>query len=298
MQSVAHNCASTVQGDTYRAWRKQYVSHVVTIGSIPVCAMRLTELLRAFSEVIETRRPCYACFCEAHLCVCAARDIGVRNALQEATFCLPDGVATTWGARLLGERLPERLTGPSVMLEVCRDGLTKGYRHFFYGGAQGIPNRLAERLSERFPKLNVAGVYSPPFRELTAEEDHRVVEAINTAAPDIVWVGLGAPKQEIWANTHHGRLTAPLILPVGAAFDIHSGNRRWAPAWVRKIGFEWFYRMLTGGRQTFLRYARHQPLFIALILKQAALRLLGTNEDSGPPPRENGSLYTRGSEDT
>ncbi len=258
-----------------RPWWTQSATHIVRIGVAPVCGLRLAEVLQAFDEMIAQRRSSYACFCEARLCVCAARDRRVRQALEEADFCLPDGVATTWGARLLGERLPERLTGPSVMLEVCRHGLAKGYRHFFYGGAPGIPERLSQRLCERFAGLQVVGTCSPPFRELTPGEDAGIVEMINRCDPDIVWVALGAPKQEVWTSNHLGRLSAPLILPVGAAFDFHSGNKKRAPLWIRNLGFEWLFRMLTEGRQVFLRYARNVPRFLAMILRQAAWRAVG-----------------------
>ncbi len=283
MQEPARSATGSVCHGDHRVWRRRSAMHIVRIGVVPVCGIRLAELLQAFDEVIERKETSYACFCGAHLCVCAARDSRVRQVLEEATFCLPDGVGATWGARLLGERLPERLAGPSVMLQVCQHGLARGYRHFFYGGAEGIPERLSQRLLERFPGLQVVGTYSPPFRELTPEEDEEAVHMINSCDPDIVWVGLGAPKQEIWTSNHLGRLSAPLILPVGAAFDFHSGNRKWAPSWVRKMGFEWLYRMFTGGRQVFLRYARNQPVFIAIILKQAVLRAMGLdgNERKG-----------------
>lgn len=276
MPKTTSSIISGVGDRGHRPRPRGYATHIVRIGVVPVCGIRLTELLRVFADAIAQRKSSYVCFCGAHLCVCAARDRRVRQALEEAAFCLPDGVGATWGARLLGERLPERLPGPSVMLEVCQHGLARGYHHFFYGGAKGVPDRLSEKLRERFPGLQVAGTYSPPFRELTTEEDEDVVDMINSCDPDIVWVGLGAPKQEIWASNHVGRLSAPLILPVGAAFDFHSGNKKWAPFWIRKIGFEWLYRMFTGGRRVFLRYTRHQPVFVAMILKQAVLRVTGT----------------------
>jgi N-acetylglucosaminyldiphosphoundecaprenol N-acetyl-beta-D-mannosaminyltransferase len=277
-QEITSGVTPGVCSSDHPPWQKRFAAPIVRIGVVPVCAIRLAELLHALDGVLERRTPSYACFCGAHLCVCAARDSRVRQTLQEADFCLPDGVATTLGARLLGEKLPERLPGPSVMLEVCQHGLTRGYRHFFYGGAKGIPDRLAERLQDRFPGLRVAGTYSPPFRELTPEEDEAVIDTINHCNADIVWVGLGAPKQEIWARDHLGRLSAPLILTVGAAFDFNSGNKRRAPLWVRKMGFEWLFRMLTEGRQMFLRYAQVVPLFSAMILKQAVLRAVGMDE--------------------
>jgi N-acetylglucosaminyldiphosphoundecaprenol N-acetyl-beta-D-mannosaminyltransferase len=280
-QQITTNVTPRVCRGDHRPWQRQSAAHLVRIGVVPVCAIRLTELLQAFDEMLEQRNPSYACFCGAHLCVCAARDSRVRQALQEADFCLPDGVAATLGARLLGERLPERLPGPSVMLDICRHGLARGYRHFFYGGAEGIPDRLAEKLRERFPGLQVAGTYSPPFRELTVEEDEAVVERINRSDPDIVWVGLGAPKQELWAQSHRGRLSASLILTVGAAFDFNSGHKRRAPLWVRQMGFEWLFRMLTEGRPMFFRYARIVPMFTAMILKQAIWQVVSRSEGDG-----------------
>ncbi len=294
MQEPVRSAAGSVCRGDPLTWRKPPAMRIVRIGAVPMCAIRLAELLHAFDEVLEQRHPSYVCFCEAHLCVCAARDSRVRRALQEAHFCLPDGVAATLGARLLGKRLPERLPGPSVMMDVCEHGLARGFRHFFYGGAQGIPDRLSEKLRERFPGLQVAGTYSPPFRELTPEEDEAVVVMINRCRPDIVWVGLGAPKQEIWARDHLGRLSAPLILTVGAAFDFNSGNKQRAPLWIRKAGFEWLFRMLTEGRHMFLRYARIVPLFMAMILKQAVLQNLGKGEDPAGTTREEQCLHTRG----
>jgi len=251
----------------------------IRIGVLHIHAISLPDLLNVFDETIRRKESAYACFCEAHLCVQAAKDSRVRHVLTEATFLLPDGVATTWGARLLGQRFPERLSGPSLMLVVCQHGVTRGYSHFFYGGAPEVADRLAQRLADRFPGLKVAGTYSPPFRELTCEEDANVVEMINGCNPDIVWVGLGAPKQEIWAHEHRRRLMAPLILPVGAAFDFHSGTRKWAPAWIRKIGLEWAYRMFTGGKRVFLRNARNESMFTVMILRQALLRLVGADRD-------------------
>lgn len=247
----------------------------IQIGVVRVHAISLADLLEAFDRIIDQKEKSYACFCEAHLCVRASTNPSVRSAIEKATFVLPDGVATTWGARLLGERFPERLSGPSVMLEVCRDGLTRGYKHFFYGGAEGVPDQLAQRLIERFPGLKVVGTYSPPFRKLAPDEDARIVGMINRCEPDIVWVGLGAPKQEVWAHDHLDSLTAPLILPVGAAFDFHSGNRKWAPLWIRRIGMEWAYRMCTGGRRVFIRNAKNESLFTMIILRQVIRKWTG-----------------------
>ena len=124
-------------------------------------------------------------------------------------------------------------------------------------------------LREKMPDLLVAGTYSPPFRPLAREEEMEVKNRIEESGADILWVGLGAPKQEKWMAEHIEKISVPLMLGVGAAFDFHSGNRKWAPAWIRKIGMEWFYRMLTGGRRVFFRNAKFESAFTCLIIKQA-----------------------------
>jgi N-acetylglucosaminyldiphosphoundecaprenol N-acetyl-beta-D-mannosaminyltransferase len=241
----------------------------VRVGGALVDVVCASDALARFDAMIASGGRHYACFCEAHLCVQAARDARVRKALERASIVLPDGVASTWGARLLGRKLPDRLSGPRVMLDLCRHGVDKGYRHFFYGGAEGIAERLAERLTEAIPGLKVAGTCTPPFRTLSPEEESAFAAQIEQSHADILWVALGAPKQELWVADHAGKINVPLMLAVGAAFDFHSGNRKWAPPWIRKIGLEWVYRMLTGGKRVFIRNAKNESMFTFIILKQA-----------------------------
>jgi len=137
-----------------------------------------------------------------------------------------------------------RVYGPDVMLNFSALAARKGYTNFYYGGAVGIAQELCGKLTERFPGLKVAGTYSPPFRPLTPEEDEEVVNMINRVDPDILWVGLGAPKQDRWMADHTGRIKAPVMIGVGAAFDFLSGRKRQAPVWIQRSGFEWFFRLL------------------------------------------------------
>jgi N-acetylglucosaminyldiphosphoundecaprenol N-acetyl-beta-D-mannosaminyltransferase len=241
----------------------------IYVGRAPVDSIDLDELLQKFSEIIEDRSNHYGCFCEAHLCVLATVERGISDILENASFVLPDGVAMTLGAKLLGKKLFKRLPGPYVMLKTCEFGVKHGWRHFLYGGAESIAEKLADKLSERFPGFKVAGTYCPPFRALTEQQDSKIVEMINKTNPDIIWVGLGAPKQEKWMAEHLGKLSAPLMLGVGAAFDFHSGNKKWAPVWVRKVGLEWLYRMFTGGKRVFIRNARYDSLMAYILFRQA-----------------------------
>jgi N-acetylglucosaminyldiphosphoundecaprenol N-acetyl-beta-D-mannosaminyltransferase len=154
------------------------------------------------------------------------------------------------------------------MLAACQRSIEKGYRHFFYGGAPGVAEILATRLHARFPTLQVVGLNTPPFRPLTPAEDRTVVVRINTAQPDIVWVGLSTPKQEHWMASHIGRLQAPVLIGVGAAFDFHAGLKRQAPRWIQRSGLEWLFRLVMEPRRLWRRYLITNPGFLWQILLQ------------------------------
>jgi len=231
----------------------------VHIGAAPVNSISLSSLLARLDEMVEDGESHYVCFCEAHLCVRATFEEDIRCILEEASLVLPDGVSMTLGARLLGKKFPDRLPGPSVMIEYCRHGIKKNVRHFFYGGGTGVAGQLAKNLKQQLPNINIVGAYTPPFRPLTLEEEQAIKHRIEESGADVLWLGLGAPKQERWMFEHVGKIQVPLMLGVGAAFDFHSGNRKWAPTWIRKAGLEWVYRMFTGGKRVFWRYNRkHQ----------------------------------------
>jgi N-acetylglucosaminyldiphosphoundecaprenol N-acetyl-beta-D-mannosaminyltransferase len=154
------------------------------------------------------------------------------------------------------------------MLAVCERSLATGYRHFFYGGKDGVPERLVRRLQKMYPGLAVAGTYSPSFKTVGAPESQEVIDRINDAKPDIVWVGLGTPKQEHWMAQHVDRLTASVLLGVGAAFDFHAGLKRQAPRWMQQSGLEWLFRLATEPRRLWRRYLVNNPLFVWLALLQ------------------------------
>jgi len=202
------------------------------------------------------------------------RDIQMRQSLAGAGLTLPDGVGIILAAQLLRLTHQGRVTGPTLMLELCRWGQDKGYRHFFCGGAPGIAERLAERLSQQFPRLCVAGLYCPPFRPLTPGEEWAMLDFINATESDIVWVGLGAPKQEKWMARYRSQLNAPVLIGVGAAFDFHSGNAKWAPAIIRRLGLEWAYRLMQEPRRMWSRNVNN-AVFLTRVLGQV---MLGTCE--------------------
>ncbi len=173
--------------------------------------------------------------------------------IKGADFSLCDGVGVIAAGWAWGHRI-ERFNGPVLQLEASDYGQSRQWRHFFYGGKEGVADEMARRLTERFPGLIVCGTYCPPFRDLDAEEDQQVVDQINATRPDIIWVGLGLVKQEQWIQKHLGRVKAPWMVGVGAAFDYHAGAVPWAPTFLRKLGLEWLFRLIIQPKLRAKRY--------------------------------------------
>jgi len=209
-------------------------------------------------------------FATAHSLVEAHENPELREALRRG-IVEPDGMPLVWLGRRSGLRV-ERVCGPDFMPAVMERGVPMGRTHFLFGGAPGVPEMLAERLTARYPGLRVAGTLSPPFRKPTPDEDHAIVEQINTSQPDYVWVGLGAPKQDLWVASHRDRLDTPVLLAVGAAFDFHAGTRRRAPRWMQRSGTEWLYRLMSEPRRLAGRYSRVNARFVRLVLEERRRR--------------------------
>lgn len=195
------------------------------------------------------------------------RDNNLRTATEKASLTLPDGVGIILAAKLLKYPQSGRVSGPTLMLRLCDWGRQYKLKHFFYGGASGVAEGLVERLTKSYPGLHVVGTYCPPFRELLPDEDVEISQKINITRPDIVWVGLGSPKQEKWMAEHLNKISATAMIGVGAAFDFHSGRVKWAPAWMRKFGIEWAYRLINEPKRMWRRNI-NSFIFLAKILQQ------------------------------
>lgn len=243
----------------------------VNILGVAVSVVNLEIALDKIEDWIVKRQPNYVCVRDVHGVVESQRDERLRRIHNAAGMVTPDGMPLVWISKLKGHRRVDRVYGPDLMLALCQRSLEKGYRHFFYGGAEGVAQRLASRLQASFPGLQIAGTHTPPFRPLKEAEDEVVVKKINESQADIVWVGLSTPKQEKWMAEHVGRLEACVLLGVGAAFDFHAGLKRQAPRWIQRSGFEWLFRLLTEPRRLWRRYLINNPTFIFLI----TLQLLG-----------------------
>lgn len=212
----------------------------------------------------------YVCVADVHSIMQGYWDPEFRRLQNNAGMVTPDGMPLVWVMRARGLRHVRRVYGSQLMLHVCREGVRHGRRHFLYGGAPGIADALAARLRRDIPGIDICGTLCPPFRALTPEEDAAAVAAINAARPDIVWVGLGAPKQELWMKTHLGRIEAPILIGVGAAYDFLSGAKREAPDWMRNAGLEWVHRLASEPGRLWKRYLTCVPAFLVLIALQSS----------------------------
>jgi N-acetylglucosaminyldiphosphoundecaprenol N-acetyl-beta-D-mannosaminyltransferase len=227
--------------------------HVEIMG-LPVTTGRWTEILDEIAAAIDAHDPGhYVSITNTESMYHALHVPEHREFIREADISMCDGIGVSLVGRFHGLHVPRR-HGPILQLACCEYGEPRGWRHFFYGGKDGVAELLAQRLQDRYPELVCAGTYTPPFRELSEEEDEQVVALINEARPDIVWVGLGLLKQERWIARHLRRVEAPWMVGVGAAFDYHAGVIPWAPAPIRAAGLEWLFRLVLQPRLRARRY--------------------------------------------
>jgi N-acetylglucosaminyldiphosphoundecaprenol N-acetyl-beta-D-mannosaminyltransferase len=227
------------------------------------------EVIDWMEAVIEAGARAYVTAAAVNLVMSAREDPAARAALLGATLAVPDGQPLVWALRALGNSSATRVYGPDLMVGFCARAAQRAIPMYLYGGR--TPEALAvleRRLCERFPGLRIVGGYSPPFRELTAEEEAQVSNAIDASGAAVVWVGTGQPKQEKWMAKMRPRLAAPLLVGVGAAFDFHAGLVSQAPPWMQRNGLEWTYRLAREPRRLWRRYARYNPRFLAGFLRQ------------------------------
>ena len=242
----------------------------VNILGVGVSAVNMELALARIEEWVERGEPNYVIAAPAHCMVECLRDEQLRRIYNRAGMVTPDGMPIAWITRAMGHPHVDRVCGSDLMLALCKRSVSRGYRHFLYGGwPPDVVEKLALKLRDRFPGIQIVGSYAPPFRPLTPEEDVMIIEKINAVRPDIVWVGLGAAKEEFWAHSHVGKVVAPVLIGVGAAFDFHSGIKPQAPRWMMRAGLEWFFRVLTEPRRLGPRYLRDNPVFVWSMLLQA-----------------------------
>ena len=211
----------------------------------------------------------YVCVAAVHTVMACAEDRDLRDAVLGSSLTVPDGQPLVWAMNALGHDLPSRVYGPELMARYCERAARTGAKLFLYGGRnQGALVQLALNLRTRYPGLKIVGGYAPPFRPLSADEEDAVVDEINRSGADVVWVGIGVPKQEKWMAAMRDRLDAPVLVGVGAAFDFHAGLVAQAPNWMQSLGLEWAFRLGTEPRRLWRRYLRYNPRFVTGFVRQ------------------------------
>ncbi len=240
---------------------------------IPIVLSDYEGVMDWMDAMIRARRPACVTAAAVHLIMVAHEDAQTREAVLRTTT-VPDGQPLVWALRALGHRHASRIYGPDLMALYCeRAAARTGARMFLYGGRdEGALEQLTKALRERFPGLDIVGGYSPPYRELTEAERDEVAAKINGSGADVVWVGTGQPKQEKWMAQMRERLTAPILVGVGAAFDFHAGIIPQAPSWMQRAGLEWAFRLSREPRRLWRRYARYNPRFVAAFAREYAKR--------------------------
>lgn len=219
------------------------VADPIQILNVPFTCCSFGDILKYMDDAINNYRKAeYISITNTESLYHALRIPSHHQFIQNATFSCCDGIGIVLAGKMLGHKIP-RLHGPDLMLKCCEYGVAKGWRHFFYGGKNGVPELLSKKLTQKFHGMVIAGTYSPPFRPLTPAEDEAVTEKINSVNPDILWVGLGLIKQEKWIKEHLHKVKVSWLIGVGAAFDFHAGTIRRAPKFFRYIGLEWLYRL-------------------------------------------------------
>ncbi|MGQ0604981.1 MAG: WecB/TagA/CpsF family glycosyltransferase, partial [Anaerolineales bacterium] len=221
--------------------------------------------------VVEDNGRAYVSTCPVYTLMQGHERAEVRTALNDADWVTPDGMPVVWALRALGAKEVGRVYGPDLVLALSEPSAQRGYTQFYLGGGEGVAERLALNLQARFPGLPVAGHACPPFRSATAAEEEALVQTLNASGAQIVWVGLGSPKQDLWMQRFRPRLAAPLLIGVGAAFDFFTGGQKQAPRWMQRTGLEWAFRLTHEPRRLWRRYLLYNPKF----LFQIALQLTG-----------------------
>jgi N-acetylglucosaminyldiphosphoundecaprenol N-acetyl-beta-D-mannosaminyltransferase len=230
---------------------------------VRIDALQIPDVIATIERWIDQRDRChYIAVTGMHGVTEARHDPVFKAILNAADMVVPDGMPLVWIGRLRGKNLARRVYGPELMMTFCTETASHGYRHFLFGGAPGLPEKLSETLRAKHPALQVAGTFSPPFRPVSPDEDEEILDMINCSAPDILWVGLSTPKQERWMHKHRDRLNVPVVVGVGAAFDINSGTKKQAPSWMREHGLEWFFRLLQEPRRLWRRYILYGSEFL------------------------------------
>lgn len=239
---------------------------------VSVDASDMEGALARIGELLQSRSKGYVCAIDVNGILSALNSSAVADVFEHAALALPDGTPTAWVGRAQGLRHMRPVTGPEIMQQIFARQQFTGRSHFFYGGNPGVADELAATLCRQYPWTKVAGTYTPPFRDLMSSEEAELVATINQCKPDIVWVGIGAPRQELFMRRMLPLLDTRLMFGVGAAFDFLTGRVRMCPPWIKRAGLHWLHRLAQDPARLWRRNVRNTAFLWHIALQMTGMR--------------------------
>ncbi len=237
-------------------------------SGVKICRIKKANLMSLIEEHIENKEKLQICATPVYALVLMQRDIEFRNA-NNSSISIADGMPLVWISKLFKKPIPERIAGADLFEEMCRISSDKGYKFFFLGSTEETLAKIFSNLKERFPSLKIVGAHSPPFKnEFNEEENLEIINKINDARPDILWVGMTAPKQEKWIYRNLDKLDVKVAIGIGAVFDFVAGRVKRAPKWMQRSGLEWFWRLIHEPRRLWKRYLIGNTVFMWLLIRE------------------------------
>lgn len=251
------------------------MNNILRVLGVKLDAIEINDVVKIVSGWIDSsvKTTRYICVTNVNSVVEAQKDPYLKQITNESDISVCDGMPLVWIGRLKGFKLRERVYGFNLMREVLGLSQKKGYSNYFYGSSESVLSNMVSRIKREYPNLRMNGYFSPPFRELSEIEKQKIAQDINNSKPDIVWVGLGYPKQEKWMHEFRNYLNYPVLIGVGAAFDFFSGNKKQAPIWMQNAGLEWLFRLIQEPGRLWKRYLINNTLFIILLIKEGLVHL-------------------------
>lgn len=269
---------STVAGTIARPER-------CTVLGVDLAVTDYERTMQWADATVAARDKGYVCVAATHTVVACQDDPELADAVAHASVVVPDGQPVVWAMKAFGAPLTDRVYGPDLMAKYLERSVETGVTHFLYGcPTTELMDTLIGKLKTRFPGVPIIAGHSPPYRELTDAELAEIAEIINAAKPDVVWVGVGVPKQEKWMAHMRPLLDAPVLIGVGAAFDFHGGRVKQAPSWMQRSGLEWLYRLIQEPRRLWRRYANYNPRFVIGFVRQYWRYLRSGRQAPTPQP--------------
>jgi N-acetylglucosaminyldiphosphoundecaprenol N-acetyl-beta-D-mannosaminyltransferase len=264
-EQITNMKTSNAIGPSVRHSPEPVRANVLGVG---IHSVNLDSAVAVIESAIMSRRRGYICVTNVHAVMEAQVSDYYKHVLNHSLLTVPDGRPSVWIGRFQGHSQMDQVGGPDLILRVCEMSSRKGFTQFFYGGKPGIAEELRDEMCRRYPALKVVGTYTPPFRPLTSQEEEELYARFALLKPDVTWVGLGAPKQELFMARYLNRLDTTIMVGVGGAFDMHTGRTKDAPQWVKRAGFAWLHRLVQEPRRLWKRYLTTNSRFILAITLQ------------------------------